>query len=429
MKKALAYTEMGIDAQILEQLKLLYIGIDLHKAEHTAVLMNYGTKTLDVITFENKPAAFPEFLANVNKRVPKGMTPVYGLEDTGGYGRALAVFLVEQQQIVKEVNPALAFEKRRKRTQRRKSDAVDAESIAKVLRDEYYTLPDAKPIDHYWAIGQLVTRRKGLVKNLQVLNIQLHTQISHHYPSYKKFFSQIDGKTALEFWGNYPSPHHLEGVSVEKLAEFLRKHSNRALSAKKAEQILALVVEDGDTKRDYQANRDFIIQSHVRNIRYCIEEIEKVDEQLQELVKELGCTLDTMYGIDIVTAAYFIAEIGDIHRFRSANHLASHAGIAPVPDYSGGENNLRNRKNKLGNRALHDLFYDLAIRQIGVARGTKKPNNPVFFLYYEKKMKEDRKTKKQSLICIMRRLVNIIYRMLKHNEQYIKPDILIEKTG
>ncbi len=252
MEEALAYAEMGMDAQMLEQLKLVYVGIDLHKAEHTAVLMNYGTKKLDVITFENKPAAFPAFLAKVNKRVPKGMTPVYGLEDTGGYGRALAVFLVEQQQMVKEVNPALAFEKRRKRAQRKKSDAVDAESIAKVLRDEYYSLPDAKPIDQYWAIGQLATRTKALVKNLQVLNNQLHTQISHHYPSYKKFFSQIDGKTALAFWEKYPSPHHLGEVTLDALAEFLRKHSNRALSTKKAEQILSLVVEDGETKRDYQ---------------------------------------------------------------------------------------------------------------------------------------------------------------------------------
>ncbi len=167
----------------------------------------------------------------------------------------------------------------------------------------------------------------------------------------------------------------------------------------------------------------------MRNIRYCIEEIAKVDGQLHGLVKELGCTLDTMHGIDTVTTAYFIAEIGDIHRFRSANQLASHAGVAPVPDYSGGEENLKYRKNKLGNRALHDLFYDLAIRQIGVARGTKKPNNPVFFQYYERKMKEDRKTQKQALICIMRRLVNIIYRMLKHNEPYVKPDISVEKTG
>jgi hypothetical protein len=87
MEEALAYAEMGMDAQMLEQLKLVYVGIDLHKAEHTAVLMNYGTKKLDVITFENKPAAFPAFRskrhdsclwARGHRRLWQGVSGLFG---------------------------------------------------------------------------------------------------------------------------------------------------------------------------------------------------------------------------------------------------------------------------------------------------------------------------------------------------------------
>ncbi len=76
-------------------------------------------------------------------------------------------------------------------------------------------LSDAKPQDLFWSIQQLVTRRNALVKAQGALKNQLHIQLSHHYPSYKKFFSEVDGKTALAFWERYPSPPCLEGASVK----------------------------------------------------------------------------------------------------------------------------------------------------------------------------------------------------------------------
>jgi hypothetical protein len=63
---------------------------------------------------------------------------------------------------------------------------------------------------------------------------QLHNQLSYHYPSYKKFFSEIDGKSALAFWEAYPSPKHLKGVSVEELARILTKiHAKTFFTLKK----------------------------------------------------------------------------------------------------------------------------------------------------------------------------------------------------
>jgi len=50
---------------------------------------------------------------------------------------------------------------------------------------------------------------------------------------------------------------------------------------------------------------------------------------------------------------------------------------------------------------------------VQVAKGSKLPRNPVFYAYYQRKLKEG-KTKGQALVCIMRRLVNIVYGMMKH---------------
>ena len=396
----------------------LYVGVDLHKEHHTAVIINCWQEKLGEIQFENKPSTFSEFLLEVETYVSNGLSVVFGLEDVGGYGRALAKYLVDHEQVVKEVNPALSFLERKSQVMIQKNDSWDAECVARILVNKFNQLPDAKPNDLFWSIQQLVSRRNALVKAQSALKNQLHIQLNHHYPSYKKFFSELDGKTALAFWQQYPSPSCLEGTNIKRLTAFLLDVSNNTCSVKKASEILKLVKEDGHTMKEYQETRDFLVRSIVRDIEFKKTEMKYIERELKQLVKLLDYQLETMPGIELVTASALIAEIGDVRRFPNANKLARFAGIAPVYFGSGGKGKVH--KSKQGNRALHALFYNLAVQQVQVAKGSKMPRNPVFHTYYQKKLKEG-KTKGQALVCIMRRLVNIVYGMMKYKTAYELP--------
>jgi len=67
------------------------------------------------------------------------------------------------------------------------------------------------------------------------------------------------------------------------------------------------------------------------------------------------------------------------------------------------------------------------VQQVQVSRkGT--PRNPVFLEYYKKKISEG-KTKIQALVCVMRRLNNIIYGMMKNKTEYILPVMEIDKVA
>ncbi|PDY15789.1 MULTISPECIES: IS110 family transposase [Bacillus cereus group] len=396
----------------------LYVGVDLHKEHHTAVIINCWQEKLGEIQFDNKPSAFSKFLLEVETYVSAGITVVFDLEDVGGYGRALAKYLVDHEQVVKEVNPALSFLERKSHVTTQKSDSWDAECVARILINKLNQLPDAKPNDLFWSIQQLVSTRNALVKAQSALKNQLHIQLNHHYPSYKKFFSELDGKTALAFWQQYPSPFCLEGANIKQLTAFLLDVSNNTCSVKKASDILKLVKEDGQTMKEYQETRDFLVRSIVRDIEFKKKEMKYIERELKRLVNLLDYQLETMPGIELVTASALIAEIGDVRRFPNANKLARFAGIAPVYFGSGGKG--KTHKSKQGNRALHALFYNLAVQQVQVAKGSKLPRNPVFHAYYQKKLKEG-KTKGQALVCIMRRLVNIVYGMMKYKTAYELP--------
>ena len=67
------------------------------------------------------------------------------------------------------------------------------------------------------------------------------------------------------------------------------------------------------------------------------------------------------------------------------------------------------------------------MQKVQVSRkGTSR--NPVFLEYYKKKISEG-KTKIQALVCVMRRLNNIIYGMMKNKTEYILPVMEIDKVA
>ena len=402
----------------------IYVGIDLHKATHTAVVIDCYNNKLGEITFDNRPADFPKLVAKVKKCNTEGKEVVYGLENAYGYGRALAVWLIDKGYLVKDVNTAISHRQAKHRgAMYRKSDSDDAEAIALATLNMLDKLPDACPNDAYWSLGQLVHRRDNIMKQRTRLVNQLHEQLHIAYPSYKSFFNDISRPTALYFWENYPSKKYLEGKTVEDLREKLLPVSHNKCSTRTCETILNAVAGDKVKYIKYQDERDMVTLSIVRDLQHYNKELDKVDEMLEKMYKDLGCTLTTIPGVNLITAVKILSEIGDIKRFGNANKLAQFAGIAPLHLSSSGKG--KDFATKQGNRRLQATIYFLAIQMIQISsKGT--PRHPAFRAYYEKR-KAEGKTSQQALICISRRLISVIYGMLKSGTEYRMP--VVENTG
>jgi transposase len=401
------------------KMRHVYVGLDIHRQTHTAVVINCFGEKLGEITFNNKPVDFGKLLKEVQSHIGAGITPVFGLEDVQSSGRSLAVFLLSKNKAVKYVNPSLTYSERHNQTILHKTDSHDALCVARVLLNRMDELPDADPKDTFWMLSQLVSRRTAMVKASVALKNQIHAYIIHHYPSYRKFFYVFDCKTALEFWEKYPSPNKLKGTDAKALGEFLKLSSHNYFTEGKAVEILEYVAMDGDTTNEYQDTRDFLISSAVRQLKANNAEIAGVEKQIKGLLPLFDYKLETMKGIDSTTAAILTAEIGDINRFSSADKLAKYAGISPVSYSSGKTDKLL--CNVLGDRKLNRVFFTLAVTVVNCAGDSGKPVNEIFHRYYKKKISEG-KTKKQALKCVMRRLVNIIYGMMKNKTEYREPD-------
>jgi transposase len=411
---------LEVDVMLLHpKMRYVYCGLDSHKDTHYAVFLTCFYEKLGEIEFRNVPSEFESFLSKANKFKSKDISIMFGMEDTSAYGRSLAVFLTSKGYTVKHVNASLVAHERKSLNVLQKTDSFDGECAARVLLNRMDSLPDFTPNDKYWTLSQLVTRRSHIVKANLALKNHLQSYIMVHYPSYKSFFCDVETISSLAFLEKYPSPSKLEGVEVEELVELLKANGNTKYKEKKALLILDSVKKDGNTKTAFQHLRDEMVVSIVKQVKAHLEQIKSMDKTIKEFLKEFDYKLETIRGVNSITAAMLISEIGDIERFPTASKLAKYAGISPV-SYSSGKTNLQ-YANERGNRRLNGILFHLAVNVCGTSGRHQSVVNPIFHDYYKKKISEG-KTTKQALKCVQRRLVNILWRMMKDKTEYRNPE-------
>jgi transposase len=400
-----------------EKMRYLYVGVDSHKETHYAVVLNCFAEKLGEIEFRNAPSIFPEFLENIKKYLTPELSFLFGFEDISDYGVSIINYLISQGYTVKHVNSSLVAVERKSINTLHKTDSFDSECAARVLINKFDTLSTVKPNGNYMMLNLLVSKRNYFIKNVANLKKELHRLVSKNYPSYKKYFSKIDNVSALNFFEKYPSPQMLDNVTQEDIIGVFPLLMPNKISTSKI--ILETYKSDGDTKTAYQDTTDFIITSLIRQLRSVQNEIVLLEEKISHVIDTFPQKLQSIRGINTIHAAALLAEIGDITNFKSPSKLARYAGIAPVT-FSSGKTMLQ-FANERGNRRLNSIFFLIAVTLCNVTGRHQKLMNPIFYKYYHKKISEG-KTKKQAIKCVQRRLVNIIWNMLKHNTEYINPE-------
>lgn len=402
-----------------EKMQYTFVGLDSHKDSHYAVILDCFCERLGAFEFRNAPSTFESFIQKLEALKIADTRLTFGFEDTSEYGTSLVRYLIKRGFEVRHCNASLVANERKSANVLHKTDDFDAECVSRVLISKFSSLPISAPKDEFLILKQLVTRRNYILKTYSGLKKQFHRMIAKNFPDYKKFFYIVDCPSSLTFFEKYTSPSLLSGVSKEDLLAFFEENTKRLMKKQeRVEKVFHSINTVGDTSIAFQEMNDFIIQSVIRQMRYSIGEIEKIEEKIIEVLELIPQKLTTIVGINHINCALLLAEIGDVSRFSSSAKLARYAGVAPVT-YSSGKSMLQ-FANEKGNRKLSALLFMISVT-ISTTHGRNNTAlNPIFHEYYMKKISEG-KTKKQALKCVQRRLINIIYSMLKNNTEYIQP--------
>lgn len=119
----------------------VYIGIDAHTQEHTAVALNRFEEEKDEIRFDNSQTGIDLFMKWVKKLNSSFDNTLIGIEGTGNTGHLLTSIITSKLENVYEVNPLFTKQRREFGTKADKSDSLDARLIAEVVIRKFKQLP------------------------------------------------------------------------------------------------------------------------------------------------------------------------------------------------------------------------------------------------------------------------------------------------
>ena len=153
----------------------------------------------------------------------------------------------------------------------------------------------------------------------------------------------------------------------------------------------------------------------IASMRALKKQVKVLDKAIEHQFEIIPNTLTSIPGIGKVYSAGIIAEIGDIHRFDSQASVAKFAGLVWHKNQSGDFEAMHSQMIKSGNRYLRYYLLEAA--------NSVRRCDSEFRRYYDLKFHEVNKFQhKRVLALTARKLVRLVFRLLKDNRLYIPPE-------
>lgn len=329
------------------------IGIDPHKASHTAVAIDADERILDTVRVSSSNAQ----VAELRTWACRFESPLWAIESANGLGYLLARQLIAVGETVVDVPPVMSSRTRLLASGRsQKNDPNDAYSIAvAALRH-----PGLRPVtrqDHVEVLKLMAKRHRDIGRLKNQAMSRLHALMADLAP------------------GGVSSPMRLNTART-----------------------LALSIEATNTTVEHR--RELALEL-IEDVERFESQIARSKKRLQAAVSATGTGLTSITGVGPVTAALIIGNTGDISRFPTAGHFASYNGTAPLEASSG--NKRRHRLNPHGNRQLNYALHVVAVVQLRCGGEGRA--------YYDRKTAAG-KSHKEALRALKRQLSDVVFRTL-----------------
>jgi transposase len=336
----------------------LIVGIDVHKHNHAAALVDAHGRQIAALELPNRPAGYRRLIDWLVDH--DAGEAVIGVESPGSYGRCLVTALVGAGFEVLQV-PAWRTHRERHRRGPGKTDPGDALSIAHVVLTAREDLGPAQEAEIVRALAMLELQRRRFVRDRTQAIQRLRSDWTQHDPVAEAGVIRCDRQREL------------------------RKLKRLDLGDSLVQRTAARCIRE--------------LASDIEDLNH---RIASLDSEIAELLADHGNPLEDLQGAGTNLTATIIAQAGDVRRFRNASAFARFCGAAPIPCGSG-QTSGRHRLHRGGNRQLNAALYRIAIVQ--------QRHHPDAKTYLARKIAEG-KTPREARRALKRHLSNVLYRRL-----------------
>ena len=401
----------------------LYVGIDVSSKTNVVYLMlPDGDKHSSFSVANSQDGS-----AQLVKRILSALTShsldtvMIGMEATSVYGDNLVYFLREDATLLPfnrkifVLNPKQVNKFKEAYNDLPKNDSVDSFVIADCLRfgrinkevyigDYRYKALQNLTRARYFAVCNLVKEKQRFM-NVLFKKYSTMTQ--------EKVFSDTFSTTALAVYDEFESAEALADMDLHELTAFImEKGKNRFPDPDSVAKAIQKAVRSSyRLPKTVNDSVNQVLSISITSIKALESQIKEFDKTIAAQMELLPDVLTSIPGIGPVYAAGIMAEIGDINRFESHAQLAKYAGLAWTQYQSGGFEAQTTRLIRSGNRFLK---YYLCEAAFSLVRCDKEYSD-----FYHLKYKEvNRYQHKRALALTARKLVRLVFALLKDNRLY-----------
>jgi transposase len=381
-------------------------GLDIHKESIVACLLQgpirsqfkpqseireFGTQLRDLLALRNWLA---EHKCNH-----------VAMESTGIYWQP--VYAVLETSLSDEMHLLVVNARHMKNVPGKKTDMRDAEWIATLLRAGLLKgsfIPERDIRD----LRQFTRYRKALIRDITSQKNRIEKLLQSNGFSLSSFLSDIFGSSGLALMNQLVQEGYITGQSLDiclkararQKASGILSSLNGTLSVPQRKLLKMQLAHLAD------------LQANLREVE---EEIRDGFSQFQGPIE----LLDSIPGIDQTAAYTILAEIGkEMTAFPTAQHICSWAGLAPG-NYKSANKQKRQRITQ-GNNYLKTMLCEVA----WVIAAHK--NLYLSSWYWRMKQHTDAK---RAIVALARKLLVIIYTMLKTDQLYNELKFLERKQA
>jgi len=391
---------------------MYYLGIDISKKSFTvSVLDEEGGAISKALTFPCTGKGFEKLVDKISSLKLKKSEVIIGIEATGNLWENLYSFLGGYKVII--LNPYQTKKYHQVLSKKAKTDKVDALVIAGLLRSKE-ALASYVPEEEVQVLRELVRLRHHLQKDKKNYLRKAYSLLNLVFPEYTDLIKSPFKKVSSMILKKYPTAVDMARARRTDLVKMARRIQSNNYSSELAEKLIQVAKESIYSGKASEV-RGMALRIIIDEIQFLKNKIKEIENKIEEILSSDEPSspqkrLLKISGVGPKTVAAFLGEVGgDVTRFSSANKLIGFIGWHPKISESGEKKNLHPKMSKKGPSALRASLYMAAVASL--------KHNPYLRSLYHRKISEGKESK-QALICVSKKIISIMYSMLKYEADY-----------
>jgi transposase len=394
----------------------LHAGVDLALEKNVVIVINEKAERLDHFGFPQDRGGYDYFLRRLEGLRQKYLASevVVAMEPTNYFWKLLAKELEEKKINYHLVN-SYTVKKHREGDQldRSKDDRRDAVQIAELSRNGKYTKTHLQK-GAYEGLRQYATLYYQSVQAIRREKQVLWGLAGQAFPELSQVFKNLVGETGQALLMTCVSAAIIRQLNVEDfIAQVRAAYSGKKLSVAKLRRAHQLAATSIGVTEGLDAIQ-LAIQVHLAELHIFQEQLKRVTAAMTTCLASLPEATYLLSILGAVSAAIFLAEVGDPKRYHAAAQWVKLAGIQPAPNSSGKKQRSQTPMSHQGRARLRTMLYFTCLRMIRLdnhfaqiyAHLQRRQNNPL--------------TKMQAIGVLMNKLLHILWALI-HNQTFYNP--------